>query len=198
MTDQSVNNIDMKVKKTQEPRKAKIMDAALELFAKKGYAQTSVDSIAKKANVSKGLIYHYFSGKQELLKSIFASLLQEAEIMFEGKEKLSSEQFLNRMVDYSINFIIEGIKMYRLILAISVQPEVAKGLKAELEKTRSVWIAKITEAFKEQGYKQPELEAYYFSAIFDGIGFAYIMFEKDYPINELKTLMKQKYNLSHL
>ena len=40
--------------------KRKILDAALKLFATKGFESTSVNAIAKEAGVAKGLIYYYF------------------------------------------------------------------------------------------------------------------------------------------
>ncbi|MEO0234290.1 MAG: TetR/AcrR family transcriptional regulator [candidate division WOR-3 bacterium] len=50
-------------------KKNKILEASLELFGKKGYYKTDVDSIAKKANVGKGTIYLYFKNKKELFIS---------------------------------------------------------------------------------------------------------------------------------
>ena len=41
-------------------RKEQILLAALKLFSVKGYQNTSIDAIAKKAKFSKGLLYHYF------------------------------------------------------------------------------------------------------------------------------------------
>jgi AcrR family transcriptional regulator len=50
-------------------KKSKILEASLELFGKRGYFETDVDSIAKKANVGKGTIYLYFKNKKELFIS---------------------------------------------------------------------------------------------------------------------------------
>ena len=48
----------------------KILSAALELFAKKGFHATSISQIAKKAKISKGLMYNYFKSKDRLLDEI--------------------------------------------------------------------------------------------------------------------------------
>jgi TetR/AcrR family transcriptional regulator len=42
----------------REKSREKIFSASLELFANKGYDATSIESIAKKAGISKGLIYN--------------------------------------------------------------------------------------------------------------------------------------------
>ncbi|MDR3600361.1 MAG: TetR/AcrR family transcriptional regulator [Desulfosporosinus sp.] len=50
-------------------RRQQISSVALGLFYKNGYKNTSMVDIAKAANISKGLIYHYFKNKAELLFS---------------------------------------------------------------------------------------------------------------------------------
>lgn len=56
-------------------KKERILEAALALFAKQGYAATSTNAIAKKAAVSEGLLFKHFGSKQGLLDA----LLKEAE-----------------------------------------------------------------------------------------------------------------------
>ena len=51
-------------------RSAAIQDAAHALFAQRGYRATSMRAIAEAADVSLGLAYNYFDGKQDLLQSI--------------------------------------------------------------------------------------------------------------------------------
>ncbi len=48
-------------------RRGQILDAAVSLFSKQGYARTSVQQISKKAGVSIGLIYQYFGDKDDIL-----------------------------------------------------------------------------------------------------------------------------------
>jgi AcrR family transcriptional regulator len=53
-----------------EDRRAQILDAALKLFAEKGYKGASNKEIAKAAGISAGLIYFYFEKKEDLLFAI--------------------------------------------------------------------------------------------------------------------------------
>ncbi len=50
------------------------MDSAVELFTKRGYAGTSLDEVAKRARLTKGALYHHFSGKQALFEAAFDSV----------------------------------------------------------------------------------------------------------------------------
>ncbi len=51
-------------------RKQKILDAAFEVFAEKGYSVASMVDIVHKSGVSKGGIYHYFKSKEEIFFAI--------------------------------------------------------------------------------------------------------------------------------
>ena len=55
---------------TESTRQA-LVDSALDLFTKRGYAGTSLDAIVKRARVTKGALYHHFSGKQALFEAAF-------------------------------------------------------------------------------------------------------------------------------
>ncbi len=54
----------------KEQRRALIIDKAIELFAKKGYAETKIGDIAKAADMSVGLMFHYFESKEKLFEEI--------------------------------------------------------------------------------------------------------------------------------
>ena len=48
-----------------------ILDAAVRVFARQGFHQTRVSDIADEAGVAYGLVYHYFSSKDEVLNELF-------------------------------------------------------------------------------------------------------------------------------
>jgi AcrR family transcriptional regulator len=48
-----------------------LVDAAEDLFAEHGYAATSLDAIVAAARVTKGALYHHYSGKQALFEAVF-------------------------------------------------------------------------------------------------------------------------------
>jgi AcrR family transcriptional regulator len=73
----SLNDCLMKVandrpnsrKAQAEDRRLQILDTALAVFAEKGFANTSIKDLAEVANISAGLIYHYFPSKEKLLEA---------------------------------------------------------------------------------------------------------------------------------
>jgi len=58
-------------------RKQLIIEAATKSFSLFGYKATTMDQVAKIANVGKGTIYTFFNNKEELLSEIVRSLIKE-------------------------------------------------------------------------------------------------------------------------
>lgn len=54
----------------KESRPNELLAAALELFVERGYAATRLEDVAARAGASKGTLYLYFSGKDELFKAV--------------------------------------------------------------------------------------------------------------------------------
>ena len=54
----------------KEQRRRLIIDKAIELFAKRGYADTKIGDIAQAADMSVGLMFHYFESKEKLYEEI--------------------------------------------------------------------------------------------------------------------------------
>lgn len=63
----------------------KILKAAEEVFAEKGFDGARVDEIAKRAGVNKALIYYYFASKDQILEELSKKHLQE---LIDSKEKM--------------------------------------------------------------------------------------------------------------
>ena len=59
----------------REEKKDLILRTALKVFAQEGYHASSVNKIADKANISKGLIYNYFESKEDLLNNIVSNIM---------------------------------------------------------------------------------------------------------------------------
>lgn len=54
-----------------EDKRRQILDAAVRVFAQKGFHASRVGDIAKEAGVAHGLLYHYFDSKDDVLEAIF-------------------------------------------------------------------------------------------------------------------------------
>lgn len=68
-----MTNISPDKSTLKEGRKEQIINCALKVFCEKGYDNTTVDDIAKKAKMSHGLFYHYFKSKKSVFESVMKS-----------------------------------------------------------------------------------------------------------------------------
>lgn len=68
--DKSVKVRGPKFRRRAEARPDEVLDAALDLFIEKGFSATRVEDIAKRAGLSKGAVYLYFPGKEQILEGI--------------------------------------------------------------------------------------------------------------------------------
>src|SRR3954451_3302010 len=55
-----------------------LVDVAEQLFTEQGYAATSLDAIVAAADVTKGALYHHYSGKQALFEAVFEATEEAA------------------------------------------------------------------------------------------------------------------------
>lgn len=53
-----------------EDRREQILDAAMQVFAQKGFSRATNKDIAREAGITPGLIYHYFDSKETLLRAV--------------------------------------------------------------------------------------------------------------------------------
>src|SRR5829696_9169659 len=65
----------MKARRTRE----RILEAALELFADRGYETTTMRDVAREAGASLGLAYRYFASKEEFALALYMRLAEESE-----------------------------------------------------------------------------------------------------------------------
>ncbi len=68
--DSRTKNAPLKFRRRADARPDEVLDAALELFTRQGFAATRMEDIAGKAGISKATIYLYFASKDALLEAL--------------------------------------------------------------------------------------------------------------------------------
>lgn len=125
--------------------KEKILEAAIKVFAERGYHSTRVDDIADESNTSKGSIYFYFKSKQEIflgLIEIFIDLLEKrVQKSISNRELHGPEQLTQTLVEIVLVF-----KQYRSLAKIVLIQAV--GLGEIFEDQRRLFIDKFCSIVK--------------------------------------------------
>ncbi|MCK6552045.1 TetR/AcrR family transcriptional regulator [Myxococcota bacterium] len=75
----------------KEEVRARILDAALEIFAARGFVGATMGQIAERASLATGALYRYYPGKQELFDAVITpELAREHERLLEGSVRSMS------------------------------------------------------------------------------------------------------------
>ncbi|MBU5437278.1 TetR/AcrR family transcriptional regulator [Tissierella sp. MSJ-40] len=93
-------------KESMEIKKKKILQYAFDLFAEKGYSETSMDDIVRATGISKGGIYYYFNSKEEIFLEIAKSRLEERRNLVKSIPNVMSNK--EKLINY-IQWTLTGL-----------------------------------------------------------------------------------------
>ncbi|WP_249597972.1 TetR/AcrR family transcriptional regulator [Peribacillus frigoritolerans] len=175
----------------RQASKEKIRAAAMELFIKQGYYATSISDIAKQAGISKGLLYNYYKGKEELLSEMVEARIKEVvEVMEEAFTLNTPREQLEHIINGAIDNIHQKPEIHRFYLHLQTQPESDE----ELIKYSHLIIEENARQFEFQckifesmGETEPSKRSLYFSSMLQGIMLMISTYQQGFPIEEIKN-----------
>ena len=131
------------MRRSADERRSEILRAAVALFEQNGFAATSVEEITAKAKISKGLAYHYFKSKDEILVALIGMRLAELDDLTRRlRAEPSAERRLQILIDQLLDDVISGEKRQRFLITTFLQPQnnklVQKAMKASPERFESL------------------------------------------------------------
>jgi AcrR family transcriptional regulator len=159
-------------------RKKLILEAATKSFSLFGYKATTMDQVAKIANVGKGTIYTFYKNKEELFKEIVQRLIEE--MKYEAEQSLDDQLSFFENLHRAVYRILEFRQEHQLSLKL-LQEEREIGTPAvqemvnEMEEAIVSYIKEKLKIAIDKGYIQPcdpEITAFlmlkmYLALIFD-------------------------------
>ena len=177
--------------------KEKIVLAALELFAKKGYASSSISQIAKQAGVAKGLIYNYFKSKEELLEAIIDLAIEQGGSLNEMLTIVEPKEKLRFALDHYFESLDKDFDQMKLFFALALQLDQFESQRIHdiVHNKYGAYLKLFEELLKQVEVENPKAEAAILMALLDGLGLQIILLKEDVPIKEIKTHLYQKYHL---
>jgi AcrR family transcriptional regulator len=106
--------------KVVEDRREQIIDAAMHVFAQKGFKRATNKDIANEAGITPGLIYHYFESKEAVLKAVIESRspLKIVKSIPEQTVALPPDAFLRLLIGRILSVVEEGafVRLIRVFL----------------------------------------------------------------------------------
>jgi AcrR family transcriptional regulator len=184
----------LQLEEIRKARRQAIMDTALEEFAEHGYESASISMIAKKAGVSKGLMYNYFESKEELLSSIMADGMDEMLGSFDlNRDSVLTAEEFSYFIEETFNLMNAKRNFYKLYFALMMQPSVWKLFESKLPEIIEPIMKIMVEYYTMKGVKNPMLEAALIGALLDGVGFHFVFNPDLYPLEDMKKLIIERF-----
>jgi AcrR family transcriptional regulator len=153
----------------QEEKRRLILAAAVRVFARRGYHTSRVGDIAEEAGIAHGLLYHYFSSKEQVLETIFRenwSALIEA---FEHLEESDSTPL--QQIEGIAKILLRSWRNDPDLVRVMIR-EVARSpqLQGQVDEIRAGFqlIQRVIERGQAEGYFRPELDPLLASWVFYG------------------------------
>lgn len=183
-----LNNMKKEIRVPKQERsiekKNKIIGAGYELFSEVGYYGTNTAEIAKRADVSTGIVYGYFRDKRDILICVLEIYINKVfDPFLKLFEKLSPpidfESLIPKLIDQTIKTHKNNTKIHEMLHALASTDEAVNAKFIDLEDQITV---KISEKFENLGLKIPNaLEKIHFAMdIIQSFSHEYVYDKHDY------------------
>jgi AcrR family transcriptional regulator len=144
---------------TAADRRAAILDAARFAFADSGYHETSLDSVAERAGVSKALLYEHFSSKRELYVAMLEMHVHELVERISGAvaEAEPGEARMLAGVEAFFAFVEERRGAWRIMFRNASDPDVAVRLDRLRDEVAAAIVQLMSDEVERKGLDFPNL-----------------------------------------
>ena len=119
-----------------DERRRQLLEAGARVFTERSYDTVSMSDVAKEAGISKGLLYHYFSSKQDLFRATLEVAAAELYEQVRPDDALPLQERMGKTLNAYLDWIEANRDAYvRMIEDAGRVPEARDLLKAVREQT---------------------------------------------------------------
>jgi len=161
-----------------------IVHSAMTLFAQNGYAHTTIRQIAEHAEISAGLMYHYFDSKESLLQAVFENCMAILSAAFsEAYEQSEPHQRLTGLLRGMFDILERDREFWALFYMLRTQPAIMNILGDSFRQ----WTARLRKVFigelETAGRADPETDALILYSLVEGTIQQYLLDPANYPLD---------------
>lgn len=143
-----------------EEKRRRILDAAVRVFARDGYHTSRVGDIAEEAGVAHGLLYHYFSSKDEVLATVFRENWSELLERFRAVE--DADEPADEKLVAMVKMLLRTWRNDPALVTVMVREVVRSGhLQEQVEEVRQGFLAleRVIAAGQREGVFRDDVDA---------------------------------------
>jgi AcrR family transcriptional regulator len=180
----------------REKSRERILAAALEVFAEKGYEAASISDVTQRAEVSRGLVTYYFASKQLLAAELLDRWLDGigAILHLQG----SADEKLAGIIDGTLMAAVSTLPIQRLAISLMMQPSTHQVF-AQVEAGKAIRVAQIEDAirsiFADRGAADPAVEEMLLRATLEGVTVKLAIYPETFPVEAVRRRLHASYDL---
>lgn len=177
-------------------KRDEIIEVATRLFAENGFESTPISAICNEVGISKGLVFHHFKNKNELLREVFIHITQIIEESDKSDEHFAESEC---RIEALIDSIFDGMavpahrKIYQFNFSVMVHPTTRAIVLDLINERYQALQASTEEVFRTLSHPSPEVVTKMFIAEVDGIAMNYLL-NDDFPLEAIKAEFIKKYS----
>jgi AcrR family transcriptional regulator len=180
----------------REKSRERILNAALEVFAEKGYEAASISDVTQRAEVSRGLVTYYFATKQQLAAELLDRWLDGigAILTLQG----TPDEKLAGIIDGTLMAAASTLEIQRLAITLMMQPA-THAVFAGVEAAKADRVAEIEDAirsiFTARGAADPAVEEMLLRATLEGVTVKLAIYPTTFPVEAVRRRLYATYDL---
>ena len=175
--------------------KQKLFAAAINLFESQGYFATSIEQVTAEAGVSKGLVYHYFKSKEELLEALITETTGTMKSVAATLESGTSiGKSLSQFIDNFFGYLESEKRFIKLQLTLMLMPELKEVVHGPMKQRADLLLHMLISWFEAAEVIEPENRGRLLLAMLDGVALHYLSTYDGYPLSSMKPQIVQMAN----
>jgi TetR/AcrR family transcriptional regulator, fatty acid metabolism regulator protein len=149
-----------------------ILDAAMRVFARRGFHHCRVSDVADEAGVAYGLVYHYFESKEEILNTLFTErwqIMLDAIAEIYSRTELSAREKLEQVASFIIDSYRHEPELMKVIIVEVTRSAHSFG-RQHLDTIREAYdgIGRIVEGARMEGTFKADIPSQFAAMCFYG------------------------------
>jgi AcrR family transcriptional regulator len=180
----------------RERSRERILTAALEVFAAKGYETASISEITARAGVSRGLVSYYFATKEQLAAELLDRWLDGIAgiLTIQG----TPDERLAGIIDGALMAAAMTLPIQRLAISLMMQPA-THDIFARVESSKSARVSDVEDAirsvFVARGAPDPAVEEMLLRATLEGVTVKLAIYQETFPLEAIRRRIYAGYDL---
>lgn len=181
-------------KQLRDESERRLRDAAQAVFTRLGVDRATVRDIAQEAGVAQGLLYNYFTGKDDLVRAVFREGARDVAAAFgAASAEGTAGARLERLIRRSFEIVRERREFWQLSYMLRHQPGTSEILGADLGEWTDAVREQLEDLLREVGHRDASALARVLFAAIDGVAQHYALDPERYPLEATVDCLVQHF-----